>query len=56
MTSVILLSWFIVEVPGKSGFPRSNSPKIQPTDHMSTANDLVVAPKKSSGDLEEKGG
>ena len=36
VTSMILSSWFMVPVPGKSGFPSSISPKMQPTDHIST--------------------
>lgn len=31
----ILSSWFRVELPGKSGFPSNNSPKIHPTLHTS---------------------
>merc|ERR1719446_1864304 len=31
------LSWWTWSVPGKSGFRPSNSAKMQPTDHMSTA-------------------
>jgi hypothetical protein len=29
-------SWFIVELPGKHGFPSSISPRMHPTAHMST--------------------
>ena len=34
--SAIFSSWFIVDEPGKMGLPRSISPRMQPTAHMST--------------------
>lgn len=36
-TLKILLIWSISDFPGNRGFWVSSSPKIQPTDHMSTA-------------------
>jgi hypothetical protein len=36
VTSMMRSSWFIVEVPGKMGFPDKSSPRIQPTLHWST--------------------
>lgn len=33
----ILYIWFKVELPGKIDFPVYISPKIHPTDHISTA-------------------
>ena len=35
-----------VEVPGNRDFPVISSPRIQPTDHMSTALEYLVDPNK----------
>jgi hypothetical protein len=51
VTSMILSSWFMVEVPGNIGFPPSNSPKMQPIDHISTPFVYFVEPKRISGAL-----
>lgn len=36
VTSMIRSNWFIVDVPGNMGLPPSNSPRMQPIDHIST--------------------
>lgn len=36
VTSNTRSNWFMVEVPGKMGFPLISSPKMQPHAHMST--------------------
>jgi len=46
MSYKILYIWFNVEFPGKIDFPFINSPKIQPTDHISTALEYFVEPSK----------
>lgn len=38
-------------VPGKMAFPVISSPKIQPTDHISTALVYLVEPNNISGAL-----
>lgn len=38
-------------LPGRMGLPWSNSAKMQPTDHMSTAGVYLVDPIRSSGGL-----
>lgn len=38
-------------LPGRMGLPWSNSAKMQPTDHMSTAGLYLVDPSSSSGGL-----
>ena len=50
-SSKIFSIWFRVEFPGKIDFPLINYPKIQPTDHMSTAFEYLVDPKRISGAL-----
>lgn len=40
-----------VEFPGNIAFPKINSPKIHPTDHISTALEYWVDPNKISGAL-----
>lgn len=49
--SSILSTWLRVEFPGKIAFPRYISPKIQPTDHISTALVYLLDPSKISGAL-----
>mmetsp|Transcript_9671 Transcript_9671/g.15147 ORF Transcript_9671/g.15147 Transcript_9671/m.15147 type:complete len:211 (+) Transcript_9671:262-894(+) len=49
VTSIILSSWFMVEVPGKMGFPPSISPRMQPMDQMSTPFVYLVEPNRISG-------
>ena len=39
-------TWFKVEFPGKIAFPKYISPKMQPTDHMSTAFVYLDDPNK----------
>ena len=46
-----LSSWFRVEVPGKKGFPMSNSARIHPTLHMSTPFEYLLDPSNISGAL-----
>ena len=36
VTSMTLSSWLRVDVPGNTGFPRSNSAKMHPILHIST--------------------
>jgi len=38
-----------VELPGNVDLPVISSPKMQPTDHMSTALEYLVDPSKISG-------
>lgn len=38
--------WFKVELPGKIDLPVISSPKIHPTDHISTALEYFVDPNK----------
>ena len=40
-----------MDVPGKSDFPLISYPRIQPTDHMSTALEYLVDPNKIYGAL-----
>lgn len=47
----ILSIWFKVDVPGKRDFPLISSPKMQPTDHISTALEYFVDPSNISGAL-----
>lgn len=42
-------NWFIVEVPGKIGFPDTSSPNMQPTLHKSTPFVYDVEPSRISG-------
>ena len=51
VTSMILSSWFKVEVPGKNGLPRSNSARIHPRLHISTPFVYLVDPNRISGAL-----
>lgn len=46
VTSRILSIWFKVEFPGNMALPSMSSPKIHPTDHMSTAFEYCVEPKR----------
>jgi hypothetical protein len=46
---VVHRTWLIVELPGKTALPRSISPRMQPTDHMSTPNVYRLDPIKISG-------
>lgn len=50
-SSSILSTWLRVEFPGNIAFPRYISPKMQPTDHMSTALVYLLDPNKISGAL-----
>jgi hypothetical protein len=45
-SSKIFSIWFRVEFPGKTDFPVISSPKMQPTDHISTAFEYLVEPNK----------
>ena len=45
----ILSIWFKVEVPGNKDLPVISYPKIQPTDHISTALEYLVEPNNISG-------
>lgn len=47
--SASLHTWFMVDVPGKMGFPSSSSPRMQPLDHMSTPYVYLVEPSRISG-------
>src|SRR5688572_12273413 len=47
--STIRDTWLYSEDPGKRGRPRNNSTTIQPSDHMSIA-DEYGNPNKTSGD------
>ena len=49
--SIILYIWFKVEVPGNIAFPVYISPKMQPTDHISTALVYLEEPSSISGAL-----
>jgi hypothetical protein len=49
ISSKILSIWFKVEFPGKVDFPIINYPKMQPTDHISTALEYLVDPSKIYG-------
>ena len=51
INSKIFSIWLSVEFPGKMDFPLISSPKMQPTDHMSTAFEYLVDPSKISGAL-----
>ena len=51
VSSKTLSIQFKVLVPGKMAFPTISSPKMQPTDHMSTALVYFVEPNKISGAL-----
>jgi hypothetical protein len=51
INSKILSIWLRVEFPGKVDLPIINYPKIQPTDHMSTAFEYLVEPSKIYGAL-----
>ena len=42
-------TWLRVEFPGKIALPRYISPKIQPTDHISTALVYLLDPSKIYG-------
>ena len=48
LTSRILSSWFIVEVPGSSGLPMNISAMMQPSAHMSTAYLLERCPPSAA--------
>jgi hypothetical protein len=43
VTSMILSSWFMVEVPGKMGLPKSNSPNMQPARRSKKSTALSAA-------------
>ena len=45
----ILSTWLRVELPGKMAFPKYISPKIHPTDHISTALVYLDEPSSISG-------
>lgn len=47
--SIIISTWFIVDVPGKIAFPRIISPRMQPMLHMSTALEYLWEPSRISG-------
>ncbi len=47
----ILYIWFSVEFPGNIDLPFISSPKMQPTDHISTAFEYFVEPSKIYGAL-----
>lgn len=51
VTYKILSIWFRVEFPGNNALERRSSPKIHPTDHMSTAFEYCVEPSKIYGAL-----
>lgn len=51
VSSRILSIWFRVEVPGKRDLPVISSPRMQPTDHISTALEYLVEPNKIYGAL-----
>ena len=46
VSSRIRYIWFRVEVPGNRDFPVISSPRMQPTDHISTALEYLVEPNK----------
>ena len=41
--------WFNVDVPGNNDLPVISSPRMQPTDHISTAFEYLVEPRSISG-------
>ncbi len=45
----ILSIWLRVELPGNIDFPFISYPKMQPTDHISTAFEYFVEPSKIYG-------
>lgn len=49
ISSKILSIWFKVEFPGNVDLPIINSPKMHPTDHISTALEYLVDPSKIYG-------
>ena len=51
VSSNTLSIWFKVEVPGKIALPINISPKMQPTDHISTALVYFLEPRRISGAL-----
>lgn len=48
-SSKILSIWFKVEFPGKMALPKYIYPKMQPTDHISTAFVYLEEPRRISG-------
>ena len=52
--SRIRSTWFKVEFPGKMALPKYISPKMQPTDHMSTAFVYFDDPSRISGALYQR--
>lgn len=51
MSSRILSTWLSVELPGNTGFPKNISPRMHPTDHISTAFEYFEEPRSISGAL-----
>jgi hypothetical protein len=51
MSYSIFYIWLRVEFPGKVDLPLINSPKIHPTDHISTAFEYFVDPRSIYGAL-----
>ena len=50
--TIIMPTWLMVEVPGKSGLPRSISARMQPRLHMSTPIVYRFEASRISGALE----